>query len=101
MIYRQFRLTRFLLLALSLLAAAGCGGRPHGVLLPIHAQPPGTDLVNMLVVTTRSEDPEPGVMFSGERGDHISYADIAVSITKDRVVGGVQWPAEQTPYPAR
>ncbi len=101
MIFKQSRHMRFLLLAVSLLAAAGCGGRPHGVLLPVHAQPPGTDLVNMLVVTTRSEDPEPGVMFSGERGDHISYADIAVSIPKERIVGEVQWPAEQTPDPSR
>ena len=89
------------LLSLLFLALAGCGGRPHGVLLPVHAQPPGTDLVNMLVVTTRSEDPEPGVMFSGERGDHISYADIAVSIPQNRLAGEVQWPAEQTPDPTK
>jgi len=55
----------------------------------------------MLVVTTRSEDPEPGVMFSGERGDHASYADLAVSIPRNRQAGEVQWPAEQTPDPSR
>jgi esterase/lipase superfamily enzyme len=101
MISRRSPAARLFLMALSLLLLAGCGGRPHGVLVPVHAQPPGTDLVNMLVVTTRSQDPEPGVMFSGERGDHVSYADIAVSIPQERVAGEVQWPAEQTPDPSK
>ena len=98
---RRSFVTRLLLLLLPFFLLEGCAGRPHGVLVPVHAQPPGTDLVNMLVVTTRSEDPEPGVMFSGERGDHISFADIAVSIPQNRVAGEVQWPAEQTPDPSR
>jgi esterase/lipase superfamily enzyme len=100
MIVKRSALQRLILL-LSVVALLGCGGRPHGVLLPVHAQPPGTDLVNMLVVTTRAQDQEPGVMFSGERGDHISYADISVSIPQTRELGQVQWPSEQTPDPSR
>lgn len=100
MIVKRSALQRLILL-LSVVALLGCAGRPHGVLLPVHAQPPGTDLVSMLVVTTRAQDQEPGVMFSGERGDHISYADISVSIPKTRELGQVQWPSEQTPDPSR
>ena len=100
MIVKRSALRRLLLL-LSIVVLSGCASRPHGVLLPLHAQPPGTDLVSMLVVTTRAEDQEPGVMFSGERGDHISYADISVSIPQTREMGQVQWPSEQTPDPSR
>ncbi len=101
MISKRWPALRLFLLLLPLIALAGCGGRPHGVLVPVHTQPPGTDLVSMLVVTTRAPDPERGVMFSGERGEQASYADIAVSIPKEREVGQVQWPSEQSSDPSR
>jgi esterase/lipase superfamily enzyme len=84
--------------------AAACAGRPHGVLIPTHQQAPGANLVRMMVATTRApNEREPGVMFSGERGAHLSFADITVSIppSANRKVGEVQWPQEQTPDPLR
>jgi esterase/lipase superfamily enzyme len=89
---------------LLLLAAAGCAGRPHGVLLATHQRPIGASAVEMLVTTTRAPDKtEPGEMFSGERGATLSFADIVVSIPPDasRQVGEVQWPANETPDPMR
>lgn len=92
------------LLVFGALALGACAGRPHGVLIPTHSQPPGASLVSILVATTRAPDSaEPGAMFSGERGASASFADITVSIPPDayRTVGEVQWPAEHTADPMR
>jgi len=35
------------------------------------------------VATTRAEDPNPGVMFNGERAHGLRFADIGVSIPPD------------------
>ncbi|MFA6205679.1 MAG: alpha/beta hydrolase [Methylocystis sp.] len=89
--------------ALLALAFSGCSSRPHGTLVASHQVAPGTSVVDLLVVTTRQpNDSEPGVMFSGERGHGVHFADIAVSIPPDasRVVGEVQWPDGPTPNPA-
>jgi esterase/lipase superfamily enzyme len=73
------------------------------VLVASHAPPPGASLVQMLVTTTRAPTPEPGEMFSGERGPQMSFADITVSIPPDslRTPGEVQWPKSETPDPSR
>jgi len=88
----------------AVLALAACAGRPHGVLKPIGARPPQANEVSILVATTRSEKGAgPGEMFSGERGDAPSFAEISVSIPPDgaRQIGEVQWPQGETPDPAR
>ena len=75
---------------------AGCGGRPKGVLVPTAASAPGASHVEMLVLTTRSDEgAEPGEVFTGERGIGLSFAEIDVSIPPDgaRTVGDVQWPS--------
>lgn len=89
--------------ALFALAFSACASRPHGTLIPTHQLAPGASIVDLLVVTTREPDPlEPGVMFSGERGRGVHFADIEVSIPPDarRVIGDVQWPQAPTPDPA-
>ena len=82
------------LVALALLTA--CAGRPSGVLLPIADAAPvaGTTRVDMLVATTRKSATDRGVLFSGERGEAVTYTDLAVSIPPDatRQPGTVQWP---------
>ena len=68
----------FALLALGL---GGCAGRPSGNLVVVSATAPGASAVDLLVATTRMDVAEPpGVMFSGERGRELEFADIAVSI---------------------
>ena len=56
----------------------------------------------MLVATTRAPVIEPGVMFGGERGIGLHFADIAVSIPPDsaRKIGEVQWPCSPPGDPA-
>ncbi len=87
-----------------LLFLAGCAGRPHGVLVPIGMQAPGTNRVDMLVATTRSSvGAEPGELFTGERGERLAFADIAVSLPPDSVrkIGDVQWPQSSPPDPMK
>jgi esterase/lipase superfamily enzyme len=88
--------------ALALLT--GCAGRPNGVLLPIAGaeQVAGTSRVDMLVATTRKAAVDPGVLFSGERGEAVTYTDLAVSIPPDaiRQPGSVQWPKSVPGNPA-
>ena len=94
---------RIILAALLALAFSACSSRPHGTLVATHQVAPGASVVDLLVVTTRQpDDSEPGVMFSGERGHGVHFADIAVSIPPDasRVIGEVQWPDGPTPNPA-
>ncbi len=86
-----------------LLALAGCG-RVHGVLIPVGVQAPGTSRVDMLVATTRSDlGATPGEMFTGERGQSLAFADIAVSIPPDsaRQIGDVQFPQSLPADPLR
>ncbi len=94
---------RLILLFAAALALAACAGRAHGVLVPIQATAPGASVVEMLVATTRSDKgAAPGEMFSGVRGERLSFADIAVSIPPDnvRAIGEVQWPSTPPGDPA-
>jgi esterase/lipase superfamily enzyme len=83
---------------------AGCGGRPNGVLVPTAASAPGTSQVEMLVLTTRSDEgATPGEVYTGERGIGLSFAEIDVSIPPDgaRAIGEVQWPSRLPGDPAK
>jgi esterase/lipase superfamily enzyme len=58
----------------------------------------------MLVATTRSaKGAVPGEMFTGERAEGLSFAEITVSLPPDaaRKAGDVQWPAHSPGDPAR
>lgn len=80
---------------------AGCAGDVRGVLTPVPAGAPGTSKVTMLVATTRSPDPDAGVLFNGERGKP-AFVEITVSLPPDarRTVGEVQWPSRLPGNPA-
>ncbi len=98
---RIIALAAFALLAVGL---GGCAGRPSGNLIVVSATAPGASTLDMLVATTRMDVAEPpGVMFSGERGRGLEFADIAVSIPPDSVrkIGDVQWPSAKPGDPAR
>ncbi|MCT8974794.1 alpha/beta hydrolase [Microbaculum marinisediminis] len=91
------------LLALAGLAA-GCSTRATGVLEPFPGPVYGTEQVEILVATTRSpDDTQPALMFSGDRGSRMAYADLAISIPPEdnRTVGEVQWPRRLPGDPER
>ncbi len=91
-------------LAVAGLLLSSCAERPHGVLTPTGAPAPGTSRVEMLVATTRSaEGASPGELFTGERGERLAFADIAISLPPDsmRKIGDVQWPQSSPPDPYR
>lgn len=92
------RLCTLLLLALGA-GLAACASVPQGLLQPVPAAA-GTDSVNMLAATTRAPAADAGVLFSGERGDGVSFRNIVVSIPRDREVGSIQLPRSVPGNPA-
>jgi esterase/lipase superfamily enzyme len=91
------------LVGLLALALIGCAGRPSGNLVVVSATAPGTSTVNMLVATTRADVAQPaGVLFNGERGRGLAFADIGISIPPDSVrkIGEVEWPRSSPGDPA-
>ncbi|MCU4180028.1 alpha/beta fold hydrolase [Bosea sp. BH3] len=96
------RLIRLLLKPLVLVVAAGlgaCASVPQGLLRPVAAAP-GTDRVDMLAATTRARSPDPGALFTGERGEGVSFNNIVVSIPRNREVGTIQLPRSVPGNPA-
>jgi esterase/lipase superfamily enzyme len=88
------------------LALAACSGRPGNFLEPAAGfqKPPGGKIVDLMVATTRSpHGAQPGEMFTGERGEAMSFAEISISIPPDEVrqIGEVQWPKALPADPAR
>lgn len=80
---------------------ASCA-RVEGVLVPVQATVPGASTVDLAVATTRERTPDRGVLFTGERGPKLDFANIVVSIPPDsaRRVGDVQWPRRLPGNPA-
>lgn len=100
---RDLRPARVLLLLIPLLLSTACATRPEEVLRPVPTKAPGTSQINMLVVTTRQAVQDPGQLYSGERGQAISFASIEVSIPPDRNrrIGEIQWPRHLKANPER
>ncbi|MEP9379937.1 alpha/beta hydrolase [Aquabacter sp. CN5-332] len=86
--------------AAAVLALCACG-RPEGMLIPVENPPANADKVDMLVATTRAPSETPGVVFNGERGNGLSFANVVVSIPPNRQVGSIQWPTQAPGDPAR
>lgn len=90
-------------LLVAMLAVAGCGGRPVGVMQAAGSVAPGTSKVDLLVATTRAADENPAVLFSGERGTGLTVnaVDISMPPEANRKVGQVQWPRRLPADPLR
>jgi esterase/lipase superfamily enzyme len=71
------------------------------VLTPVPAAASGADKVDLLVATTRAPATEPGVYFSGERGDGLALSNVVVSVPQRREIGTIQWPARTPGNPER
>ena len=82
------------------LGAAGCSSMPEGMLAPVDTVA-GAAKVDMLTVTTRAQSDDQAVLFTGDRGSAVGYANIVVSIPPGRAVGTVQWPQSVPGNPAR
>lgn len=96
---RPVRARSATILALVLTAILAACSTPQGLLQPV-APAPGTDSVNMLAATTRAPSADPGVLFSGERGEGVSFRNIVVSIPREREIGTVQLPRSVPGNPA-
>lgn len=94
---------RMVLCRLALLVFAvglgACASTPQGLLQPVAAAP-GTDRVDMLAATTRAASPDPGILFTGDRGEHVSFSNIIVSIPREREAGTIQLPRSVPGNPA-
>jgi esterase/lipase superfamily enzyme len=84
------------------LGLASCASTPEDLFLPVAQTTPGASGVDMLIATTRRSAADPGELYSGERGDALTFANIVVSIPPDsaRTVGDVQWPSRPPGNPA-
>lgn len=95
---------RFLILTVAIFACSGCASTPDKTMMPVNVVTGGATQVPILVATTRLAVPDnPGMMFSGDRANSISYAAVTISVPPDsaRTVGHVQWPASAPGNPQR
>ncbi len=85
------------------LVLAACSGRSDEALTVAEPVAGASRPVDMMVVTTRAADPDPGRLFTGERGSTISRTELRISIPPDgtRKVGEVVWPTRSPPDPAK
>ncbi|MEM5471320.1 alpha/beta hydrolase [Hoeflea sp. AS60] len=80
-----------------------CASPPEGVLSPVAQTSPDATEVSIMVATTRAPSENPGLLYSGERGDAIDFNELVISIPPEanRKVGEVQWPKKLPANPAR
>nr|WP_245485156.1 alpha/beta hydrolase [Ciceribacter ferrooxidans] len=85
------------------LVAAGCAGRPVGVMEPVDARADGASRVDLIAATTRAPSEDKAILFTGERGSGLMMDAVTISIPpeKNRKVGQVQWPKRLPPDPSR
>ncbi|MEW6257584.1 MAG: alpha/beta hydrolase [Pseudomonadota bacterium] len=96
--------SRLSLLALTLLLAvvlAGCASRPgNDALVPSLTEAPGATPRKILVATTRARDMNPGVLFSGERGQGLDFATVTLTVPPTHKTGAIEWPKQAPGNPA-
>lgn len=63
--------------------------------------PQGASEHRILVATTRAPDENPDILYSGERGEGISFAEITVSVPPDHQTGETERVSRGLPDPAR
>lgn len=80
------------------IALSGCASMP-GMLTPV-ASSPEADRVDILTATTRAPSDDAGLLYTGDRGDGVSFRNIVVSIPKRREVGTIQFPERVPGNPA-
>lgn len=91
-----------LLVAAVAAVAVGCS-RSGGVLVETPLRSADADPIRIVTVTTRAPTPEPGRLFGWERGSHLAWREIVVSVPPDGVrrAGTIQWPSATPADPAK
>jgi esterase/lipase superfamily enzyme len=95
---------RFLIPTTAALACGACASIPDRMMMPVSATANGATQVPILVATTRQAVPNnPGMMFSGDRANTVSYAAVTISVPPSsvRTAGHSQWPAATPGNPQR
>lgn len=81
----------------STLALGGCAGRPGPDALAVNTvAEPDAKPVKLLVATTRMRDPNPGVLFNGERSENLDFASVTITVPPNHKAGQIEW-AKQNP----
>jgi len=79
----------------------GCASRPGSTALSaVSDDVPGTSHHTILVASSRERDARPGVFYSGERADGLSFARVEMSVPPTHRPGQVEYPKQATPNPA-
>ncbi|MCP8938235.1 alpha/beta fold hydrolase [Alsobacter sp. SYSU M60028] len=97
---RQTRLARLAGLALAVSCQVGCASPPPGMLVP-NDQAGVAARVDILAATTRAPAEEPGMLFSGERGQGLSYTNVVVAVPPEREPGSLPVPTSPPGNPER
>jgi esterase/lipase superfamily enzyme len=81
---------------------ASCASAPEYLFVPLAQTAPGASSVDLLVATTRRAAAEPDVLYTGERGAALSFANVVVSIPPDsvRTPGEIELPSAPPGNPA-
>ena len=74
------------------LVVSGCANNPTALRLTTEAVA-AEQIETIFATTTRQPDPDPALMFSGERSDRLSYASVDVTIPEIREQGKVVKPS--------
>lgn len=95
----------FILMGMAGLGLSACSRPPEGIIgveSPTRppASVPGVKQHDLFVATTRALDPNPAILFSGERGDRLQLARMTVTVPPGHVPGKVERPKELPPDPA-
>jgi esterase/lipase superfamily enzyme len=82
-------------LLLASLALAACGTSKDNLGVSLDASQNYGIIERVFVATNRAPSKNPNILFSGERSDVMRFADINVSIPKDRKPGSVEFPSQK------
>ncbi|MCY0149585.1 alpha/beta hydrolase [Hoeflea sp. G2-23] len=85
------------------LGLSACVSAPEGVLSPVAQTSADATSVSIMVATTRAPSDNPGLLYTGERGNQIDFNELVVSIPPEasRKIGEVQWPKKLPADPSR
>lgn len=78
----------------------GCS-RPEGLMKPVLTAGSEGTVVPVLVATTRRPTADAGILFTGERGSRLSFAQIDVSVPPGHKSGEIEWPDRNPGDPSK